>query len=273
MIVFAVLLFGAVIGALARFLLPGRQNLSGSATVVAGLIGAGTVGGAVAGVTDRGLDWAGPSITGSVLGAAVVVSLLQWVNRRRTARARNVPTDQLLARGEDSGVEFKSSARHNLKTGDKDARVELAIARTVAGFANTRGGTVLIGVDDDGHPIGLDADVQHVKGGDLDRYELWLHDLLERCLSRRALRHVAMAFDDVGGRSVCRIDVTAADAPVYLRPHTGEGRPQFYVRTGNSTRELAVDDTVDYVLRRWPHGRLARAGVAGRNATRTSMTP
>ncbi|QBI21125.1 ATP-binding protein [Egibacter rhizosphaerae] len=264
MIVFVVLLFGAVIGALARFILPGRQDLSGSATILAGLIGAGTVGTALAGVTDRGFDWPGPSIPGSVLGAAVVVSLLEWVNRRRTARTGNVPTEQLLSRDEGARLEFKSSARHNLMTGDKDARVELAIARAVSGFANTEGGALIIGVDDEGQPIGLDADLEHVKGRDLDRYELWLHDLLERCLGRRVLRHVALTFDDIGGQSVCRIDVTPADAPAYLRPHTGERRPQFYVRTGNSTRELAVDDTVDYVTRQWPQGTLSRAGVAAR---------
>ena len=202
MVVLGLLLFGALIGALARVVLPGRQDLSGSATVLAGLLGAGTVGAAVGAFTDGWFVWEGPSLLGSVLGATGFVLLAEWGNRRLRARREQVPTGELLSRGESARVEFKSSARYNVHTSDKDPRLELAIARSVAGFANSSGGTLLIGVDDAGQVLGLDHDLKLVKGGDLDRYELWLHDLLERCLGRGALRYIEVAFEHLHGQVV-----------------------------------------------------------------------
>lgn len=262
------LLFGGFIGAVARLILPGRHDLSGSATVLVGLLGAGTVGTAVGGLTPGGLVFGGVSFVGSVLGATGFVVAAEWLNRRVRTRSVGTPTAELLAAGEGPRVEYKGSARANLATGEKDARMELAVARTVAAFANSRGGVLLVGVGDEGRPIGLDLDLQLVRGGDRDRYELWVHDLLEGCLGRNALRHVSVRFEELEGRLVCRIDVEAADAPVYLRPHTGERRPRFYVRTGNSTRELDVDDVVDYVRRVWPQGTLSRLGTEARRRLR-----
>ena len=74
-----------------------------------------------------------------------------------------VPIAELMSAGESNRVEFKSSARWNLHTGARDDKMELAIAKTVAGFLNSDGGTLLIGVDDDGRAIGLVHDFSTVK--------------------------------------------------------------------------------------------------------------
>lgn len=251
MVLLLILLFGTVVGGLARLLLPGRQNLSLSATIVAGLLGAATVGSAVAAITQRGFDVQAPSLIGSVVGAIGFVALAEMAIARRASRRRRTPTEELLHTGESQTVEFKSAARFNHDTGERDARLELTIARTVAGLTNAEGGTLLIGVDDHGVVLGLDQDLQLIKGGDIDRFELWLHDLLGRCLGRPALRHVSVNFDRCDDRHVCRIDVAPADAPVFLHPHTGERHAQFHIRIGNSTRQLHVDEAVDYVRSRF----------------------
>lgn len=264
--VFVVLLvvFGGLIGGLARILLPGRRDLSASATILAGVLGAGTLGAVAGRFTGRTL-----SLLGAVAGAAVFVLLAEWINRRR-ARQRWAPAATLIEAGESDRVEFKSTARYNLRTQAKDPVIELVIARSVAGFANAGGGTLLIGVADDGKPLGLDADLALVKGGDLDGFELWLFDMLERCLGHRMLKHVRVRFEDVTAvstdgstaRPVCRVDVELADVPVYLRPHAGDRRAQFHVRRGNATRQLDVDDAVDYVGGHWANGPLTRLGHA-----------
>ena len=55
-------------------------------------------------------------------------------------------------------MEFKSSLRVNLHTGNQDPRIEHAVLKTLAAFLNTRGGTLVIGVDDKGVPLGLEND-------------------------------------------------------------------------------------------------------------------
>jgi predicted HTH transcriptional regulator len=43
---------------------------------------------------------------------------------------------------------------------ERDPQVEAVIAKTVCGFLNGRGGTLLIGVDDEGEALGLAADLE-----------------------------------------------------------------------------------------------------------------
>ena len=265
MLILAMLAFGTLAGALARLLLPGRQHLSLSATTLAGLLGAATVGTAAGSVLDRGLEFHGVSVLGTVLGALLFVALGELISQR-LRRPDRLPIEDLLA-GESERVEYKAAARYNHATRQRDPRIELAIARTIAGFANADGGSLLIGVDDDAEVVGIDADLAVLNGADLDRYELWLHDLLQRCLGRAALRNVRVGFERVDGQDLCRVDVQPAPGPVFLRPHTGDKQPQLQVRLGNSTRELDVADAIAYVAVQWPQGlgqRLRAVRRAGR---------
>ena len=56
---------------------------------------------------------------------------------------------ELVSAGESEEVEFKSTLRVNLHTNQKDPRVELGVLKTLAGFLNTRGGRLVIGVADE----------------------------------------------------------------------------------------------------------------------------
>ena len=154
---------------------------------------------------------------------------------------------RLIAAGESERLEFKSTARVNLFTGATDKKMEEVILKTVAGFWNADGGR-LVGVADDGAVLGLDADIQTLgKKKDSDGFELFLTDLL---LSQRLGLSglVKLTFHAVQGRAVCKIVVEAAPEPVWV---TVGGVERFYVRTGNSTRELSPSETHGYVRRRW----------------------
>ena len=158
---------------------------------------------------------------------------------------------ELMAAGESSGVEFKQTARWNVHTEQRDPKIELVVAKTVAGFLNADGGTLLIGVDDDARPVGLAQDLSLMKEPDLDRYELWLMDLLERCLGKPAVANVTVSFEPVDTSDVCRIDVEPAPGPVFLDEPGGNREADMYVRMGNSTRKLLTDEAVEYVAHHW----------------------
>ena len=66
----------------------------------------------------------------------------------------------LIKRGESAELEFKSSARWDMKENKKNKEMEQVIVKTVAAFLNSDGGTLLIGVADDGTPLGLAHDFQ-----------------------------------------------------------------------------------------------------------------
>ncbi|MCP4400929.1 MAG: ATP-binding protein, partial [bacterium] len=65
---------------------------------------------------------------------------------------------QVIERGESTRLEFKSTIRWNLKTNKAGKGIEIAWLKTVAAYLNSEGGTLLLGVRDDGEVLGLEAD-------------------------------------------------------------------------------------------------------------------
>jgi ATP-dependent Lon protease len=150
---------------------------------------------------------------------------------------------ELIAMGESKEVEFKSSARWSYGKGERAEVVEQAIVRTVAAFLNTSGGTLLIGVRDDGEPIGLEKDYKLTKGS-RDSFENWLTDLLEGAFGKPPVAGLSVSFRAIDGNDVCRVDVEASSSPVFVK--RGNDRDLF-VRFNNSTRQLNAEDVLQYV--------------------------
>jgi ATP-dependent Lon protease len=156
--------------------------------------------------------------------------------------------EELIAAGESRAVEFKSSARWGYQRGDRDEVVEQAAVRAVAGFMNAHGGTLLVGIDDQGTAIGLAKDFKLVKGQNRDGLENWLTDLLEHALGKPAVANVAVSFGSVDGADICRIDVRPSATPVYAR----RGKESdLFVRLNNSTRLLNTQEAVTYIAQHW----------------------
>ncbi|EKD26598.1 MAG: hypothetical protein ACD_79C01103G0001 [uncultured bacterium] len=69
-----------------------------------------------------------------------------------------VSTAELISKGEGQHIEFKSTLRMNLHTMKPDREMEFAVLKTIAGFLNSEGGTLLIGLNDQGEIIGIKND-------------------------------------------------------------------------------------------------------------------
>jgi hypothetical protein len=116
-----------------------------------------------------------------------------------------ISISDLVAAGESQILEFKSSARWNLRTASVDKKLEHAIAKAVCAFLNAEGGTLLIGADDDGNVLGLDNDLRTLGNkGNRDGYELYLRQLLVNSLSVQTAGIVRIRFDSLNGRDVLR---------------------------------------------------------------------
>lgn len=163
---------------------------------------------------------------------------------------RTIP--ELVAGGESINVEFKSTARWSVKGAVVDKRMEHEVIRTVAGFMNNEGGTLLIGVDNDQSVLGLDADYATLGSkGNRDGFELHVMNLLKEHLSGTALALVRPTFDAIDSRDVCRLSVAASARPVFVKPMDGKAHSEFWARMGNSTRQLFGADMDDYRQDHW----------------------
>jgi hypothetical protein len=161
------------------------------------------------------------------------------------------PGDQeiaaLIAKGESSTLEFKSSARWDMKQNKADKLIEGIVVKTVAALLNSEGGALLLGVDDDRNVIGLAHDYKLFgKKDSRDAYENFLTTLLLNNFGKDTSALIAISIHELDGKDVARVAVKASPKPVYDK----DGH--LYIRAGNSTRPLNPKETVDYCKLRWP---------------------
>jgi predicted HTH transcriptional regulator len=149
-------------------------------------------------------------------------------------------------------VEFKSTGRKNLHTGEKDPRIEWSVIKTIAGFTNSYGGTLVVGVDDAGQIVGIDEDFPFLKKPDCDAWELWLTDAISHSLGKAAAAELEVRIAEVDGKFLARIDTGPAAGPVFATPLGSNGKPAFLVRINNSTQELDGQEAHEYQKKRWP---------------------
>lgn len=160
-----------------------------------------------------------------------------------------VESRELISGDETHQVEFKSTARWNLREQGKDKRMEDAVVKTVAGFLNTEGGTLLIGVDDARKPIGLSHDLLLVKPPNPDGLVNWLTTHLTNALTHTAVLRTRARIDAVEGVDICRVDIARSSVPVTAR--MSDKAEVFWVRMNNSTRALPEVEVEDYVREHW----------------------
>lgn len=162
------------------------------------------------------------------------------------AITQDLPT--LIRLGENEHAEFKSTARWDVRQGKVNKALTDVPAKTIAAFANHDGGSLIIGVDDDGEIVGLELDYNTLKKPNRDGFAQLIMTLVRERLGGHVCRLIHVLFVESDGRDVCRIVVESASEPVYFAdgPHA-----RFFVRTGNASRELDARETVHYVAARW----------------------
>lgn len=150
----------------------------------------------------------------------------------------------IIESGESAAAEFKSTLRVNLHTGKPDKRMELAVLKTIAGFLNTNGGTLIIGVADDGTPVGIEID----QFPNEDKMSLHLINIVKARIGVSALSEVHLHFEDYRGNRVLVVRCKRSASPVFV---VDDNQDRFYVRTGPSTSELRASQHREFIQRRF----------------------
>jgi len=145
--------------------------------------------------------------------------------------------------GESETVEFKSTLRTNLETGDKDKRMEHAVLKTITAFLNTGGGTLLIGVNDSGEVSGIDENSFDSR----DKMNLHMTNLISAHIGNEFLPFIDFNVIDIENAAVMKVDCRPTKKPVFLK----DGRTNaYFVRSGPSSVELTGMDLLNYVNHR-----------------------
>lgn len=154
----------------------------------------------------------------------------------------------LIAHGEGETIEFKATFKWDVRESRANRLVEDAALKTLAGFMNSDGGTLFIGVSDKGEITGLGRDYGILRRKDRDGFAQEVMNAVSEKLGADACPLVHLVFHSVTGKDICRIITSPSPRPVYLK----EGNDlKFYLRTGMSTRALNIQEAVDFIATRW----------------------
>lgn len=161
---------------------------------------------------------------------------------------------ELIESGEDAFMEFKSTMRWNLKEAKQDKKMEKIILKSISAFSNSEGGKLIIGVDDNGDILGLQDDYNTLKEASKDYFEIHLRNIVNSTFGKDfATRHMKVNFPKIDENEICEIDVTPGTKPLYLDivNKNGQRSKKFYVRSGNSSQDLDIDEAAEYIKRRF----------------------
>ncbi len=179
------------------------------------------------------------------LGQPPVASITDVIASRR---AMPDPADRIrgLIEAEESGaVEFKDRAKL-IEPGMSKADQTKPVMKTIAAFANTNGGSLLIGVEDHGEISGIDAELA-VMSKNVDGYERFLRDVVGSVLNGPVtVDGIDISFVVIDGKVVCEVDVKAGAEPTWFKDRGGQ---TFFVREGNRTRAIDGQEMVNYIIR------------------------
>jgi hypothetical protein len=150
----------------------------------------------------------------------------------------------LVKRGEGVATEFKSTLRVNLHTGQSDVRIERDILKSLAAFMNSDGGTLVIGVNDQGKPLGLKAD----NFPNEDKMNLHLVNLIRDRIGPQHMLFIRPRFEDYEGTRVLAVECKRSPTPVYVKDGNME---HFFIRTGAATNELTGNQMQQFIRHRF----------------------
>lgn len=183
----------------------------------------------------------------SLLLYKVVHKRLGQIDYLKMELEKDLPS--IIRLGEGPHLEFKSSLRWDLVESRVNRTLEGVILKTLAGFLNSHvGGTLLIGVADNGEILGLEKDFQTLKKPDQDGFEQALMTAISGGLGADLCTFVHVLFHVIDDKQVCRLIVSPAPRPVFLEQNN---TPKFFVRTGGGTRDLNIQEALGYVAGRW----------------------
>ena len=125
--------------------------------------------------------------------------------------------EELIAEGESDELEFKSTLRWDIHEGVINKKLEEVAINTVAAFANSQGGTLLIGVDDSGQILGLEHDYSTLGGINRDKFEVHLRNIFNQYLGVALVTSkIQIKFHQLDEKDVCQIEVNPANKTVVV---------------------------------------------------------
>jgi hypothetical protein len=181
---------------------------------------------------------------------SVLDSFLFWLEK--TAAAMSLKNsggfiEILIAQGEGKSLEFKSTLSYDLKTFQHNAKLEHGVLKTIAAFCNSEGGTLLIGIADNGDVHGLDDDFSllNKKNEPRDAFKQKLDGLITKHLDDHVHGLVHIGIEPYKQKLVAKVVVRPSGKAVFL------DKTEFFIRRNAGSIPISGDDLFNYMRDRF----------------------
>ena len=161
------------------------------------------------------------------------------------------PVLQLIKKGEGKKTEFKESLSLDIRRSEtsdyipkKEKYIELAVLKTIAGFLNSEGGNLLIGVDDNGHIKGIENEIKIFHKESQDKIHLHLKNLIKKNIGSGFSSLINSEILAINGLNIIQVSCQKSDEEVFIQE-------DFYIRTGPSTDKLVGKELTQYTKKRF----------------------
>ncbi len=148
--------------------------------------------------------------------------------------------DEVLAiirKGEGKFIEFKQTFSRNIVTLNKDVAIEKSSLKTVVGFLNAHGGTLLIGVNDKGIVTGIEEDLFNSQ----DSYLLHFRNAVNSKIGPEFYPHIDYDIISILGKMILKVVCQPSKKPCFY------DKKEFFVRTNPATDKLVGQQLVEYI--------------------------
>ncbi len=164
--------------------------------------------------------------------------------------------DTPIPKDEDEWNEFKSTFRvdyDRFSKGDgkkvhhKDVEKEIPI--TVSAMANKEGGTLFVGVDDDGNMLGLENDYDLLKNPNDDKFQRIVWQTIQKYIGNKPyVSKLNISLIEKNLKKICVITIPPADEPIVVHDNNTQ---ESYVRIGPKSEKFAPLEFMKYCKKRF----------------------
>jgi len=170
--------------------------------------------------------------------------------RKKVIRNQKSDTDwrSIIDKGENDSIEFKSSLRWDYRQEKINKVLEGVIIKTISAFLNTEGGTLLIGVDDEGNVLGLEKDYSSFSKKNSDGFLLTLTNLINQHLGKQIHKYISLNIISINEKDVCIVAIHKSEKPVFIEKKDKE---EFYIRASASSQPLGLREAHEYIGLHW----------------------
>lgn len=200
---------------------------------------------------------------------AQIRDILLSSSTSKTANEESLENDfkELISRGENESVEYKStilwskdySKEQIIESKSKELNLfgketsKIIIARTIAGFLNTEGGNLIVGIKENkdqnkNEIIGIEDEIPILKDPCIDGYRRMIVDEIIRKyfhadIYNHLSKYMKITFPQIDGKTLCWFQIKKSDIKVFLSINK---KDYFYIRVDAETREIEGKQMVDY---------------------------